>query len=404
MVRSGEPPQEKATLVERGAPGAAAVPRTSLLFFHQHRTRVVPLSEGRPLVVGRDESADVSFGDDFLSRHHARFELRQGVVWLEDLGATNATQLNGAPVRHAPVQPGDEVTMGGLVAAVHVASLPAKGPAVLNHDRFLAVLEAETARCRLFARGAVLVMLEGEELVKRADEVGELPLPAQAALLRVLETKRLTRVGSTREIPADVRIIAATNRDLEAMSSEGRFRQDLYFRLNVLTLHLPPLRERIEELPTLVALFIEQANEANGRAIRGVDDRALLLLCRYPWPGNIRELRNAIERATVIARGTLITPADLPLPVRTLADESAAAHDKPEARPAAASTSAADPSASLDLNARVHQLERDLVVEALRRSHGDRGAAARLLRIPPRTLSHKIQRLGLRKDYRSEDD
>ena len=144
------------------------------------------------------------------------------------------------------------------------------------------------------------------------DELGELPLAAQAALLRVLETKRFCRVGSTREISVDVRVVAATNRDLEAEVAAGRFRQDLLYRLNAITLALPPLRDRVEEIIPLANCFMKQAAEANGVTVTAIDSAAQRCLTFYRWPGNVRELRNVVERAVVIASTRVICPEDLP--------------------------------------------------------------------------------------------
>ncbi|HMG21834.1 MAG TPA: sigma 54-interacting transcriptional regulator, partial [Kofleriaceae bacterium] len=143
------------------------------------------------------------------------------------------------------------------------------------------------------------------------DEIGELAAPAQAALLRVLETKHVTRVGGEKEIEVDVRVIAATHRDLEGMVEAGRFRQDLWYRLNTVTLRIPPLRERVDEIRPLAERFLKEARRQAGSDVRTIDPRALAALEGYGWPGNVRELRNVIERAVVLAEGSTITPADL---------------------------------------------------------------------------------------------
>ena len=143
------------------------------------------------------------------------------------------------------------------------------------------------------------------------DEVGELSLAAQAALLRVLETKRVTRVGSVHEIEIDVRVIAATHRDLEQMIEAGTFRRDLFYRLNAMTMCVPALRERSEEIDALADSFLEQACRASGASVRTFDPRARALLHSYKWPGNVRELRNVIERAVLVCAGETIQPDDL---------------------------------------------------------------------------------------------
>lgn len=217
------------------------------------------------------------------------------------------------------------------------------------------------------------------------DEVGELSPSTQAALLRVLETKEVRRVGASREIPVDVRVIAATHRDLEAMVKAGTFREDLMYRLNAMTLEVPPLRERPEEIGPFAERFVTLANAANGRNVTGIDVEAMRLLLRYSWPGNIRELRNAIEHAVVIARGPTLKLEDLP---RKLRDFTATVLqvEEPETTPA-----------TLDLREGMQRYETQVILEALRSAKGNRTEAAKLLQIPVRTLSHKLKQLGIKK-------
>ncbi len=144
------------------------------------------------------------------------------------------------------------------------------------------------------------------------DEIGEISQSLQVKLLRVIQEKTIERVGDTRSIPVDMRIVAATNRDLREMIKEGRFREDLYYRLNVFSVHMPPLRERQLDIPLLCDHFIEQNNERSGKQIKGLGREAMRLVMRYPWPGNVRELQNAIEHAFVLAGSGLIAPDDLP--------------------------------------------------------------------------------------------
>jgi two-component system, NtrC family, response regulator AtoC len=221
------------------------------------------------------------------------------------------------------------------------------------------------------------------------DEIGELSLQAQAALLRVLETKRFCRVGSTKEVQVDVRVIAATHRDLEQMRSRGEFREDLFYRLDAMAVFIPPLRERIDEIEPLIDRFIEDANRANGRAVDGVDPEAVALLREYRWPGNVRELRNAIERAVAIARGALITPVDLPARVAQLA-RSGRTPD-----PVELADTPAPRKSSLDLRSEVQRLETDLIVDALRRAGGNRTRAANDLGMAVRTLFYKMKQYGI---------
>ena len=227
------------------------------------------------------------------------------------------------------------------------------------------------------------------------DEVGELPAAAQAALLRVLESKQIRRVGASKEIAVDVRVLAATHRDLEAMSQSGEFRLDLLYRLNAMTLTIPPLRQRKEEIPGLVSHFVEQANSADERKIEGVDAAALSALDGYAWPGNIRELRNAIERAVVIAQDTVVGLEDLPEKIRSGAvvlRESALAVGS-EA-PAEASAGGAG---EINLKAELLRHESALILAALKEARGDRHLASSALGIPLRTLHHKMRLHGIKK-------
>ncbi|MEW5848274.1 MAG: sigma 54-interacting transcriptional regulator [Myxococcota bacterium] len=230
------------------------------------------------------------------------------------------------------------------------------------------------------------------------DEIGELSAAAQTALLRVLETRRITRVGSTKEIEVDVRIIAATHRDLEEMSAQGTFRSDLLFRLNAMTLRIPPLRNRKEEILPLAERFLAEANTLVGRQLQGFMPAARDLLLAYSWPGNVRELKNAIERAVVIARLDTISVEDLPERVRQ-------AVPPPTPEPELQSTPPDDDGptmeismvAELDFKALVQRYETRLIVQALHATGGNQTLAARRLRMPLRTLVHKIKTLGIKK-------
>ena len=218
------------------------------------------------------------------------------------------------------------------------------------------------------------------------DEVGELPPAAQATLLRVLETKMITRVGSTKEIPVDVRVLAATHRDLEVMCDREEFRRDLLYRLDAMAVRIPPLRDRPEDIEPLARRFLVQAAEANESEASAFSDGALKLLLQYPWPGNVRELRNTIERAAVIAQGAVIDADDLPERVRNLEQPSAA-----RGGGAADSASQSGGFEMVNLKAEVQRYEADLIRQALAHSVWERKEAAKLLGIPLRTLAHKIQ-------------
>lgn len=206
------------------------------------------------------------------------------------------------------------------------------------------------------------------------DEVSEIPLEIQVKLLRFLETHRFERVGGTRPIQVDIRLLAATNADLEELTERGSFREDLYYRLNVIRIHIPPLRERKEDIPLLARRFIRQFGEENGRPGVSIAPPALRLLRNYDWPGNVRELKNTIESMVVLAKSDLLEAGDLPARLRGKT-------------PAAAGT------APRGLN--LKQAEKELIREALERSGANKSRAARLLGLSRRTLYRKLHEYGL---------
>ena len=209
------------------------------------------------------------------------------------------------------------------------------------------------------------------------DEIGDLPLHLQVKLLRVLQEREFERVGSSRPIPADVRVLAATHRDLEALVRAGAFRDDLYYRINVVTIALPPLRERREDIPRLIDHFLAGFAAKNGKAIQGLTREARDALLRYDYPGNVRELENLIERAVVLTRDDVIGLADLPLSLRE--PEPAVAEER-------------------GLPATVEGLERRMIRDALARAGGVQTAAAERLGISERVLRYKLRKYGLAGD------
>ena len=207
------------------------------------------------------------------------------------------------------------------------------------------------------------------------DDIGDLPLGLQVKLLRVLQDETIRRLGDVRDIKVDVRIVAATHRDLAADVKAGRFREDLYYRLNVLALHVPPLRERKEDTQLLVDHFLARNNARLGTDIRGVDPEARRLLLEYPWPGNVRELENTIERAMVLAEGEVLSAADLPERVRD-------AQDPIQMQLA---------SGELSVKKATRVVEEVLIRRALQRTKGNRTKAAEVLEISHRALLYKIK-------------
>ncbi len=212
------------------------------------------------------------------------------------------------------------------------------------------------------------------------DEIGDMPAVLQAKLLRFLEERHFRRVGGTEDISVDVRIIAATNRDLEEAVKKGDFRADLYYRLKVIPIEVPPLRERTEDIPLLAQAFVDQLRSEFRSRVRGISPAALKLLTAYSWPGNIRELRNAIERAMILGAGELIEPGDLPS----------------ELKPGDFAQRGADALVRLPPEGvKLEAVEEALVRQALERTKGNQSAAARLLRISRDQLRYRMERMGL---------
>jgi DNA-binding NtrC family response regulator len=216
------------------------------------------------------------------------------------------------------------------------------------------------------------------------DEIGEMNPGTQAKLLRVLEEGSFTRVGGTQPIQVDVRVIAATNRDLDRGLKEGTFRQDLYFRLNVVAMHLPPLRERPEDLPLLIRHFLRQKSRDVGVPEKSFDQRALDLLLRYRWPGNVRELENVVERALVLSTNDVLEARDLPA---HLLDHQTAVPD------VAAEIPALGPSTSM--SEAVDALEHALITRALAEADHNQTRAAQILGTTRRILKYKMDKLGI---------
>jgi two-component system, NtrC family, response regulator AtoC len=215
------------------------------------------------------------------------------------------------------------------------------------------------------------------------DEIGEMKPETQAKILRVIESKTLRRVGGTTDIKVDVRFIAATNRDLRAAVQEGAFREDLYYRLQVVVIDLPPLRERMQDMGLFIAAFIDEFNQAMGKSIEKVSDEALEPMKHYHWPGNIRELRNVIERGMVLCDGRKIQLAHLPA---ELCNRSSA----PSGR-----MPADLPPEGVNLEDLVSQLESRLIEEALGKTGGNQSEAADLLSISRDQLRYRLEKYGL---------
>jgi two-component system NtrC family response regulator len=285
---------------------------------------------------------------------------------------------------------GESGTGKELIAkAIHFASPRASGPLVKVNCASLpeTLLESELFGHEKGAFTGAVTSRQGRfELANGGtlflDEIGDLPLHLQAKLLRVLQEREYEKVGSSRPVKVDVRILAASHRPLEALIKAGELREDLYYRLNVVTILIPPLRERRSDLSLLIEHFLRRFAEKNGKTIRGVTHQARDILLRYDYPGNVRELENLIERAVVLTRDEVIGSGDLPLTVQD-----------PEA---------ADEQGT-NLTVTVEALERRMIRDALARSRGVQTEAAELLGISERALRYKLIKYGFREDAASPD-
>jgi two-component system response regulator AtoC len=230
------------------------------------------------------------------------------------------------------------------------------------------------------------------------DEIGEVPIEMQVKLLRVLQESEFERVGGIKTTRVDVRLIAATNRDLEKETEAGRFRKDLFYRLNVVPIVLPPLRDRADDIPQLVTHFIEKYNKRLNKKIEGITDEAMLLLQAWPWPGNIRELENLMERVLLFADGPRIESRDLPEGVR----------GGMQAAPTVTATGATAVPGETPLKDFLKQkqaeIEKSFIVQALAKTEGNVTRAAKLLQISRKSLQTKMKEFGLRDEEPSAEE
>jgi len=288
-----------------------------------------------------------------------------------------------APTRATVLILGESGTGKELIAkAIHQLSPRAKMPMVTVHCAALAstLLESE-----LFGHEKGAYTGAHERRIGRfeqaqggtlfLDEIGEIEPSLQVKLLRFLGERTFERVGSNKTLTADIRLVAATNKDLAALVREGRFREDLYFRLRVVPITLPPLRARAEDIPLLAQAFLKEFAAENGKKVRDLTAEAMKALLAYAWPGNVRELRTALEHAVVLCRGERISLRDLPASVRGQSSELAM--DRPPVPPGGTLS--------------VKEAEKDLIIRALKECDSNRTVAARKLGVSRRTLHRKLR-------------
>ena len=280
---------------------------------------------------------------------------------------------------------GESGTGKSLIArAIHFNSPRAKGPFVtvncsalpeslveselFGHERgaFTGALQTKKGRFELAHKGTIFL-----------DEIGELPHAVQVKLLNVIQDREFQRVGGQKTIRCDVRIIAATNKDLERALEEGQFREDLYYRLNVFPIYIPPLRERKTDIILLAEHFLERFSSQNGRDIKRISQKALDLLVQYKWPGNVRELENCIERAVLICDDDTIRAHHLPPSIKALTGAGEHGSDR------------------WSFKKRVAEFEKELILEALKETKGNQSKAAKLLGTTLRIINYKIQKYAI---------
>ncbi len=297
-----------------------------------------------------------------------------------------------APSRATVLIEGESGTGKELVAhAIHNLSPRTKNPYIAVH---CAALSANLLESELFGheKGSFTGAMERRqgrfELAHGGtlflDEIGEIDSSIQVKILRALETQSFERVGGNKSIQTDVRLVAATNRDLKKMVAEGKFREDLFFRLNVINLHMPPLRERKEDIPLLLNHFLKEFSRENNRRFRNPTAEVLQPFFDYPWPGNIRELRNVVQRMVVMGKGDQLKLTDIPSEIRNIQLLS------PDIGKI--------PPTSLKLE----EMERHLIRKAITQTHGNISRAAILLGISRRTLHRKLHDLELQKKLTSD--
>jgi DNA-binding NtrC family response regulator len=301
-------------------------------------------------------------------------KMQEVLATVERVAPTNATVLLG----------GESGVGKDLIArAIHEKSRRASGPFLKINSTAIPenLLESELFGFEKGAFTGAVASKPGKfELADKGtlflDEIGDVPPATQVKLLRVLQEREFERLGGTRTVKVDVRLIAATNRDLRAALEEGTFREDLYYRLNVVPIDIAPLRERKEDIPDLVNLFIARFTGESRKPVEGISRDAMQILVNYHWPGNVRELQNIVERACALAKGDVLEAADIHLDVRPAKAANGTAGFLPDGMT-------------------LEQWEDEMVQEALRRANGNKSQAARLLGLSRNALRYRLSKIGI---------
>jgi len=301
-------------------------------------------------------------------------KMQEVLAMVERVAPTNSTVLLG----------GESGVGKDLIArAIHEKSRRASGPFIKINSTAIPenLLESELFGYEKGAFTGANNSKPGKfELADKGtlflDEIGDVPPVTQVKLLRVLQEREFERLGGTRTVKVDVRLIAATNRDLREALEEGTFREDLYYRLNVVPIDIAPLRQRKEDIPDLVNLFISRFAADSGKAVKSITPEAMQILVNYHWPGNVRELQNIIERASALAKGTVLEAADIHLDVRPAKAVNGASGFLPEGMT-------------------LEHWEDEMIREALRRANGNKSQAARLLGLSRNALRYRLSKIGI---------
>jgi DNA-binding NtrC family response regulator len=309
-------------------------------------------------------------------------KMQEVLAMVERVAATQSTVLIG----------GESGVGKDLIAhAIHQKSRRASGPFVKINSTAIPenLLESELFGYEKGAFTGAATSKPGKfELADKGtlflDEIGDVPPATQVKLLRVLQEREFERLGGTKTIKVDVRLIAATNRDLRAALEEGTFRQDLYYRLNVVPIDIPPLRDHKEDVPDLVKLFLNRFSSQAGKQFTGVSPEAMDMLIAFHWPGNVRELENIIERAVALSEGPVLQPGDIHL-------------DAVRTKPASGTAPLIPEGQTLE------QWEDEMIREALRRANGNKSQAARMLGLSRNALRYRLSKIGIADDSEKQE-